>query len=220
MRARGVLTALLLGLVAIASSPALAVNLVTNPGFAGNLTGWTIGGTVVYDGANDATGVPGSGSAQTTFVAVAPSTALEIHQCIATGPGNYTLGGKVLIPNGQSVTSTGFVTVSYFSGGNCTTGFISASTLSTSTPGSWQTLSGPITAPAGTTNIWITGQNGSNAAGTSVVRFDDFVLDNGLGAQATDVPTLGSSGLLALLAGLGAAGLLVLRKRSGSPTAG
>lgn len=191
---------------------ASAANVVTNPSFAGNTAGWNTSSTT-YDAANDATGVPGSGSAMNTFVAAGPSTLLAIDQCIVAGPGNYTLGGKVFIPNGQAVGGSGFVTVSYFSGPNCTTGFISFASLSTSTTGSFQTLSGPITAPAGTTHIWITGQNSANGAGTHVVHFDDFVLDNGLGgAVAQSIPTVGPLAMLALAAALGVIGVFVLRR--------
>lgn len=218
MRARGVGTALLLGLVTAIASPALAVNIVTNPGFAGGTTGWAADVSTTYDAVNDATGVPGSGSARSSFAASGASTLLSLSQCIVAGPGNYTLGGKVLIPGGQGVGGSGLVTVSYFSGGNCTTGFLSFSSTSTAVTGSWQTLSQPITAPAGTTNIWITGQNSAIAAGTHVVNFDDLVLDNGLAAQSADVPTLGPFGLLVLLLGLGGAGLLLLRRRGAFDT--
>src|SRR5689334_8749631 len=111
--------ALLLVVIAALASPAFAVNLVTNQGFAGNLNGWSAAGNVTYDAANDATGVPGSGSAMSTFVASGVSTQLALSQCIASGPGSYTLGGKVLIPNGQAVGGSGLVTVSFFSNPGC-----------------------------------------------------------------------------------------------------
>jgi hypothetical protein len=133
----------------------------------------------MYDAANDATGVSGSGSAKLAFAAGGPSTTVAVDQCIATGPGSYTLGGKVLIPNGQSVGGSGIITVSFFSGGNCTTGLLFFDSVSTSTTGSFQTLSKTTTAPAGTTNAWITGQNSATGAGTHTVNYDDFVLDNG-----------------------------------------
>ena len=200
-------------LAAVIASPAFAVNRVTNPSFAGNTTGWITDANTTFDASNDATGVPGSGSARSTFAASGSSTLLSLHQCIAAGPGNYTLGGKVLIPNEQSVGGSGVITVSFFSGPDCATGFISFTSLSTSTTGSFQTLSGPITAPGGTAHIWITGQNSATGAGTHIVNFDDFVLDDGLPAQNA-IPVLGPLGLLALMGGLAAAGLLILRRRN------
>ena len=195
--------------ILVAASPLFAINLLTNPSFAGNTAGWVTDVSTTFDAANDATGLPGSGSAQNTFVASAGSTLLALHQCVAAGPGNYTLGGKILIPNGQAVGGSGLVTVSFFSGADCVTGFISFTSLSSSTTGSFVTLSGPITAPAGTAHIWVTGQNSANAAGTHVVNFDDFVLDDGVAAA---VPTLGPLGFLALFAVLVGIGLLVLRR--------
>lgn len=169
------------------ASPLLAANLVVNPSFNGNLTGWNPN-LSTFDGTVDATGTPGSGSARNSFNAVAPSTTVAIDQCIATGPGTYTLGGKVFIPNGQAITGSGFVTVSFFSGPDCTTGFLTSSSLTASTTGSFVTLSGPVTAPAGTAHAWVTGQNSAGAAGTFVVNFDDFVFDNGVALPTTPLP--------------------------------
>lgn len=196
------------------AAPASAYNIVTNPSFAGNMTGWTADPSTTYDAANDATGLPGSGSARNSFAASGASTLLSIHQCIAAGPGAYTFGGRVLIPSGQAIAGSGMITVSYFSGPDCLTGYIGFNLLSTSTTGSFQTLSGPITAPAGTAHIWITGQNSASAAGTHIVNFDDFVLDNGLAAPSTmfPVPALGGLGLW-LLSGLLALMGVVARRR-------
>lgn len=204
----------LLALALMLASPASAFNLVSNPSFAGNTTSWTVDPTTTFDAANDATGLPGSGSAKNTFAASGSSTLLALHQCITAGPGSYTLGGKVLIPNGQNVGGSGLITVSFFSGADCTSGLLSFNSLSTSTTGSFQTLSGPITAPAGTAHIWITGQNNASAAGTHVVNFDDFVLDNGLAppVPSAAAPALGWFGLLALAAMFSALALFVLRR--------
>jgi hypothetical protein len=209
MRVVVVRPALLFVLAAAIASPIFAVNLVTNPSFAGDTTGWVTAGSTTFDAANDATGTPGSGSAKSTFVASGSSTLLSLSQCIAAGPGSYTLGGKVLIPSGQPVGGSGLITVSFFSGPDCITGFLSFASLSTSTTGSFQTLSGPIVAPAGTAHIWITGQNNASAAGTHIVNFDDFVLDNGVSLA---VPALGRFGLLALMAALAAIALFILRR--------
>jgi len=209
MRSLLLRSSLLVLLTAAVASPAFAINLVNNPSFAGSTAGWSVAGNVTYDSANDATGTPGSGSAKSTFAASGSSTQLALSQCIATGPGSYTLGGKVLIPSGQAVGGFGLVTVSYFSAPGCTTGLLGFDSLSTATTGSFQTLSGPITAPAGTVAIWITGQNSATAAGTHVVNYDDFVLDNGISPA---VPMLGPFGLLALFAAIAAIGYFALRR--------
>ena len=180
-----------------------------NPGFAGNLNGWSAAGNVAYDAANDATGVPGSGSAKSTFVGGGASTQLALSQCVAAGPGSYTLGGKVLIPNGQSVGGQGLVTVSFFSAPGCSTGLLTFDSVSTGTTGSFQTLSKPVTAPAGTVAIWVTGQNNAAAAGTHIVNYDDFVLDNG---AAPPIPALGGWELLLLAAMIAAVGWVGVRR--------
>jgi VCBS repeat protein len=162
----------------VLASQAMAVNLVTNPSFTGNTSGWTVSSDVTYDAADDATSVLGSGSARSAFVASGASTELALYECIAIAPGTYTLGGKVLIPNGQLVSGAGQITVSFFSGGNCSTGFLTFDSVSSPTTGSFQTISKTVTAPAGTTNAWVTGQNQANGTGTHTVIWDDFVFDN------------------------------------------
>jgi hypothetical protein len=134
--------------------------------------------STTYDPANDASGTPGSGSAKSTNSSA--TTLAAISQCIAAGPGVYTYGAKVLIPSGQSVTGSGHIAIAFYSDTNCFAGFLyAAPPLSSATVGSFQTLSATVTAPAGTTHIWISGQNRANSAGTHIVNFDDFVIDNG-----------------------------------------
>lgn len=212
MNTRIACSALLLLGGTVFAPTALATNLVVNPSFAGNTNGWAADASTTYDGATDATGVPGSGSARSAFAASGSSTLLALSQCIAAGPGNYTLGGKVLIPNGQAVGGAGVVTVSYFSGPDCSTGFLNFSQINTAITGAFQTLSSPITAPSGTAHIWITGQNQANAAGTHVVNFDDFVLDDGAVPAVVSTPALGWVALLALIAALAAMSAFVLRR--------
>jgi hypothetical protein len=183
--------------VLLVALPLGAVNRVTNPSFAGSLAGWNAG-TSTFDSTTDATGTPGSGSARNSFTAAGPSTLEAIDQCIATGPGTYTLGGKVFIPNGQAVVGAGQITVSWFSGPDCATGFLGFNSLTASTTGSFVTLSGSFVAPAGTTHAWVTGQNQANAAGTHVVNFDDFVLDDGTAPPPTPVPTLSEWAMILL----------------------
>ena len=196
-------------LLLVVASPTFAVNLVFNPSFSGNTLGWNLNPSTTYDASNDATGGSGSGSARLPFVAGSASTTVAVDQCIATGPGTYTLGGKVLIPNGQSVGGSGIITISFFSGGNCTTGLLFFDSLSTSATGSFVTLSKTTTAPAGTTHAWITGQNFASGAGTHTVNYDDFVLDNGVSAS---IPALGRFGLLAMMLALAGVALLALRQ--------
>ncbi|HXA17798.1 MAG TPA: hypothetical protein VN380_12450 [Thermoanaerobaculia bacterium] len=71
-------------------------------------------------------------------------------------------------------------------------------------------LSKSTTAPPGTTNGWITGQNSATGAGTHTVNYDDFVLDNGV---SPNVPALGRFCLLATMIALAGMVLVALRQR-------
>jgi FG-GAP-like repeat len=163
-------------IVIAVASPLSATNLIVNPSFAGNLTGWNPG-LSTFDATQDATGVQGSGSARNAFAAQQNSTTLGIDQCIATGPGVYKLSAKVLIPSGQAVSGFGFVTVSWLSGTDCGTGLLDFKSLSTATTGSFVPLSGIFVGPPGTARAWVTGQNNAQAAGTHVVNWDDYVFE-------------------------------------------
>jgi hypothetical protein len=204
---------LLLFLLAGSIAPrVIAVNLVVNPSFAGNMSGWTIQ-SASFDGAIDATGVPGSGSARVmTFVTTTPFIFTALSQCIAAGPGSYTLGGKILVRNqcGGACAHDGSIEVSYFSGTDCTTGLIGfGGAVAAGATGSFQTLSKSIVAPAGTTHILIKGDvDELFGSGRLTVYFDDFVLDNG----ASDIPAIELSGLLALILAVAAIGTFVLRR--------
>jgi hypothetical protein len=202
---RSLVLALVLLVVAV---PVFAVNLLQNPSFAGNLTGWNLNPSTVFDSSNDATGFPGSGSAKLPFAASGSSTTVAIDQCVVAGPGTYTLGGKVLIPNGQSVGGSGIITVSFFSGTNCSTGLLFFDSVSTSTTGSFQTLSKSTVAPAGTQRAWVTGQNSAAGAGTHTVNYDDMVFDDGLAAP---IPALGHAALIGMLLALAAVGWFAVR---------
>jgi hypothetical protein len=209
---------LLLFLLAGSIAPrVIAVNLVVNPSFAGNMSGWTIPPGTIFDGARDATGVPGSGSARvsTEFIDFAPFGRSGPSQCIAAGPGSYTLGGKIDAGcQGGCGNSGGAIEVLYFSGTDCTTALIgSDGGVRASTPAYFQALSKTIIAPAGTTHILITakvfGLSGFRVGlGIFSGNFDDFVLDK----DAEIIPAIEPSGLLALILAVAAIGTFVLRR--------
>jgi len=201
----------LLSALILATAPASAQNLVTNPGFDGDLSGWSTG-AATFDGTLDDTGTAGSGSARHMFINAGPGsvTSLALSQCIPVTAGtDYTFGGKVFIASGQAVPVTGFVTVTFMSSIDCTLGGLDSAVLSTGLTDGWIPLSsGPVTASPGAIRAWITGQNAAGAAGTSAVNWDDFFL-----MEATGVPALPSAATTALLAALlAAAGWFALRR--------
>ena len=207
---------ILIGLAGVA----FAGNLATNPSFNGNLSGWIAYPSTTYYASLDATGTPGSGSAKSIYNANGTSTLLAIYQCIpgVIIPGQtYTFGGKVFIPSGQLITGSGLVTISWFSGADCTSGFISASQLFTTSTGSWIALdSASLTAPPGATTVWLTGQNSADSAGSHQVNYDDMYVDgpSAISQKTASVPTISEWGMIVfgLFAGLCSA--YYLRRRT------
>jgi hypothetical protein len=91
--------ALLLGVL-----PAGAQNLLTNPGFATDLSGWSVGVTFVTATWQplDATGQSNSGSASVTNTAQGLTNGLS--QCVpATGGVPYDFGARIEVPPGQVI---------------------------------------------------------------------------------------------------------------------
>jgi len=141
-----------------------AQNLVTNPGFAGSLSGWaTLAGSCCssYDTTLNAPGSPG-GSAKIindndqsnnpacvvnpTIICV---TVFTIVQFVPVTPGTqYDYGGKVFIPLGQSSSGYGEIGLSFW---NSNDNFIDsgASPNMVTTAGAWLASGGTIQAPAG-----------------------------------------------------------------------
>jgi hypothetical protein len=204
---------ILIGLAGVA----FAGNLATNPSFNGNLSGWIADPSTTYDASLDATGTPGSGSAKSIFNASGNSTLLAIYQCLpgVIIPGQtYTFGGKVFIPSAQLITGGGLVTISWFSGADCTSGFISASQLLTTSTGSWIALdSASLIAPPGATTVWLTGQNRADSAGSHQVNYDDMYVDGPSAMQTTSAPTMTEWGMIILVILLGIGSIYYLRRR-------
>ena len=205
-------------LIATAIAPPIfAANLVANPSFAQDLSGWF----TLYTSFDAADNAPDSvgGSARSTVVSSTVSfppggaeTTLALSQCISTGEGTYVFGGKVLIPSGQTKDGSGSIVLTFYSGPDCVTGVLGTTSMITSTTGSWETLSDQHIAPGGTTHIGITARNNvpldSTPPGRHVVIFDDFFLDN----VGPAVPALGPFGLLALFATIATIGLFALQR--------
>ena len=198
-------------LLVLAAAPAYAVNLVNNPSFAGSLGGWDVAAGTTFDPTMDATGVPGSGSARSIVTRVSPGTQVAISQCITTGPGTYTFGGKIADPVQPGLSANGGIRVSWFSGPDCTTGLLTSTFMTGSGPTPFTTLSTTVLAPPGTTHALVRGEQVFNGPGTNVAHFDDFVLDNGL--SAGDAPSLSPFAMILLAFALAGIGSWTLLKR-------
>ncbi len=209
---------MVLSMAAFFSGSALAANLLQNPHFAGDLSGWNAG-ISTYDGTLDATGVVGSGSAKHVFVNNFNGGAgtVALSQCL-TGfvPGqSYIFGGKVYMPSGQAIEGTGSIVVSWFTGTDCTTGLISSANVGTSfgaTTDVWTPLvHSAVTIPANARSVWFSGQNGAASAGSHQTNFDDMYFSDAAVA-ATPVPTLNDWGMIFFMLAAGFYSVRILRR--------
>ena len=217
-RHRGLFVCLLLS-----TAPALAdgVNLVTNPNFAGSLSGWTVN-FASFDGAHSAT-ADGTGSALGSWTL--PKGAFNgiangLTQCITpvTPGATYFFGAKMLIPGGQSGSGGGVLAIQWYSGTNCL-GFITNSGTPAviqpgATPDVWHFVTGISAAPAGAGSILMIGGilNSSGELQTFDVGFDEIELSTEPLTQPVSVPGATPLSLTVLAVSLAAAALPLLRR--------
>jgi hypothetical protein len=126
-----------------------AGNRLTNPGFDGGLTGWT-----VYEATTsaDSEACPASSSAYQV------SNEEDPNQCFALTPGSYFLGGKFNNGSGSD-----FIRITFRSGANCQdSSSVTIDPTKTTfdfhlpTPlNSWTSASTPFTAPANTVSAQV-----------------------------------------------------------------
>src|SRR5262245_15736794 len=190
---------------------ASAQNLLVNPNFDTDSSGWDhVTGTATFD---STVGSPTPGSAQWTQN-VGPNLAVfgGVGQCVSVTPGTtYDFSGQLLMTNAPAGGGVK-VALAMYGTSTCAPPSAQGSDFSASLVsaiGSWQTSSGQFSVPSGTFGIrfmqgLVTGPTGG-----------DFTVnvDSGSFAVAAAVPTLGTSWLVLSLAGMGAAGVVALRRR-------
>lgn len=124
---------IVLALLAFATSPALAQNLLVNPGFDRDLGGWTTSVTLSYPPpspdltqasaawtATDASGNPASGGLALHAKAVTGTSATAAAtQCIAASPGFYATIGAKFLTTQQFMVSGSSAAVSFFPTSDC-----------------------------------------------------------------------------------------------------
>lgn len=156
----------------VAAAPALAQNQLANPGFDGDLSGWTVyphpAFTVTYD-ASQGYSTPGALRIAETF---SISNLLVARQCLPVTPGQVLdFGGKYRFESGHASNVKGYVTVQWSADTSC------------ATMGSF----GPVFLVAGdTSDVWvpIRGDNITVPAGTHSAYFIvgiDMSIDEGAG---------------------------------------
>ncbi|HEV8238015.1 MAG TPA: hypothetical protein VGS57_01450 [Thermoanaerobaculia bacterium] len=139
-----------LGLVFASLACARAQNLITNPSFDHDLSGWTVEqGTPVWS-AQDAESSPSSGSLATPS-ATLTQPAIVRSNCFAASPGSYTLEYKHRESGIYGVTAF----LRWYSDASCSVNFANSTSMGGSSNPTWERLSSAdwgfdLIAPAGT----------------------------------------------------------------------
>jgi len=129
-------------------------NLVSNSDFDTDVTGWTVGSTVVVQWDSlDADSNPASGSALVTNISTTAGDAAGARQYITDIAGGeyYKIAAEILVPSGQSETGKANLLVQWYDQANCTgqVGLFLTPWVTDSTPDVWYPSFGTTLAPAG-----------------------------------------------------------------------
>ena len=166
-------------------SGAWSENVVFNPGFDTDVSGWTVESYVSISWSlMDANLNPASGSAEVTNSSPGPQNGTGITQCLDITPiegAAYDFGGKALIPDGQARTGSAQVGLRWWSGSNCSGSTVGTQPRrATSTLGAWVELSSTEQiAPAGAASAqFVAFPSKLEAGGSLVAHFDDLYFRN------------------------------------------
>ena len=183
MRASRVLWLLLSS--SLLGTSAWGENVVFNPGFDTDVSGWTVESYVSISWSlMDANLNPASGSAEVTNSSPGPQNGTGITQCLDITPiegAAYDFGGKALIPDGQARTGSAQVGLRWWSGSSCTGSTVGTQPRrATSTLGAWVELSSTEQiAPAGAASAqFVAFPSKVEAGGSLVAHFDDLYFRN------------------------------------------
>lgn len=187
----------------LAATPASAQNLLTNPHFDTDLTGWT--GLATFDGTRDANGSPSSGSA--SVAVTTPTFLVLLRQCIPAAQNtSYDFGGQAFIQQAPAGGAVG-VSLAFTSDSTCTSSLGSAGTGSpVSAVGAWGSSTGTAVSPPGTAGALLL--VGFSGTGNFVVNFDETFVQ-----LTSAVPAMPPSMLAALALSLAFLAHRALRRR-------
>jgi hypothetical protein len=221
MRSLLALIVLLGGLV-----PCQAQNLLPNPEFDHNVSGWTppplvYPNALSWDSSQSAFGLGGSALLSTSF---GVGGDLSASACVPVTPGvTYSFGGQYRFPTtfGGHAFQLSMI---FTSDPSCTTGALLGASSSLqyaaqNPPGQWQTLAGPdTTAPPGAVKaLFIASLESVIDSQSHAVNVDDVYLgpQGTVGPrQAEEIPALTLPGLFGLALGLSFAAFWVLSKNA------
>jgi hypothetical protein len=205
--------------------PCRAQNLLPNPEFDHDVSGWappsSYPATLSWDNTRSVLGLGGSALIQTPF---GIGGFLCITACAPVTPGVvYSFGGQYQFPV-RAGTHGVEMSVTFTSDAGCLNGiadFDSPLQNASSTPaGVWQVLAGPdATAPPGAVAaLYAACQNSFIDPETHASNFDDLYFGRqgtvGPNQAPLELPTLSWTGLFTLIFGLASAALWVLRRRA------
>jgi hypothetical protein len=170
---------------------------LSNPDFATNTSGWVVEdpptATLTWSSV-DASGAAGSGSALVTNTSPGASNGSGITQCvmsIAAGA-NYTFGGKLLYPTGQSRTGHLALGLRWRSAPGCTGSVLGEQPrLNHSTAGAaWVSLTSEVlVAPAGAVSAdFVAFPSKIEAGGQLAGNFDDLFITSSSGSNLLLAP--------------------------------
>lgn len=156
-------------------------NLVFNPDFDTDVSGWTAEPEVsIAWSAVDASLDPSSGSAEVTNSVAGPNDGRGMSQCldiVVVEGAEYDFGGKALIPDAQARTGSAQVGLRWYGDSNCMGSTVGPQPRrSTDTIGAWIELSALAEiAPAGAVSVeYVAFPSKVEAGGSLVAHFDDL----------------------------------------------
>jgi hypothetical protein len=197
---RGVSVFLLVTL--ISSVSAYAQNLLANPEFDSDLSGWTGPQAGVFDPTLNAPGSTG-GSAQSINDQDNPGCPpgavcvgqVAIRQCVPVTAGTaYDFGGKLFIPGAQAASGYGNVALGFWASASCAGGFISVSeSPDVLTVDVWGLSIRTVEAPPGAVSASVLGANNrTTPSGSFKVNFDSMFFQPTLITQVQNLVVAGT----------------------------
>jgi len=179
MRYRTLFAALLL-----CATPAVAGNILSNPTFDTDLSGWLYVGTGIWD-PSDALAQANSGSVVGTNSSTSPFTyeTVLVSACLPVSAGaGYDSSLDFRIPTGQGVTVNAFLEVGWYSQAGCSgLDYVGSSSVASGTTadGVWHRAasSSPATAPPAATHANVRVHiSKTQAGGVATAYFDNLVV--------------------------------------------
>ena len=159
-------------------------NLLADPSFKKNLTGWTKTTSSFQTETwvrTDSKGNPNSGSVKIVNSSTVSGSAGALKQCVAAAPGSYVLRGSAWVSGGLG-DSAAFA-VSFFSGAGCTNTLLDYGVTPEATAKAWTQIAVVANAPAGTVSAYVgldTDRGPSPTAATPENAYiDDLYLGTG-----------------------------------------